>query len=95
MMRSIESASSVFYHSQEEEPGKTGGESHREGPFGTLYNSYLDSATDIGLATTEQDITGTITHSALLHAKRRDFSSFVGSLKLYICVYRCVVSSVQ
>uniref|UniRef100_A0A3B3XXN0 von Willebrand factor A domain containing 5B1 n=1 Tax=Poecilia mexicana TaxID=48701 RepID=A0A3B3XXN0_9TELE len=35
MMRSIESASSVFYHSQEEEAGKTGADSqgsHREAP---------------------------------------------------------------
>lgn len=75
MMRSIESASSVFYHSQEEEPGKTGGDdqrSHKEGAFGTLYNSYQDSATDCGLAATEQDITGMIT--ALPHAQRGDSS---------------------
>ncbi|XP_017274747.1 von Willebrand factor A domain-containing protein 5B1 [Kryptolebias marmoratus] len=60
MMRSIESASSVFYHSQEEELGKTGVDSQgsqREGPFGTLYDSYQDSVTDSGLGMTEQDIT--------------------------------------
>ncbi|XP_059188420.1 von Willebrand factor A domain-containing protein 5B1 [Centropristis striata] len=57
MMRSIESASSVFYYSQEEDPVKTGGDSQgscREPP---LYDYYQDSMTD-SPATTEQDTTG-------------------------------------
>ncbi|KAM6982063.1 von Willebrand factor A domain-containing protein 5B1 [Tautogolabrus adspersus] len=58
MMRSIESASSVFYHSQEEEPVKTGVDSqgfYRESPSGPLYDSYQDSVTDSSPAATEQD----------------------------------------
>ncbi|XP_013887062.1 von Willebrand factor A domain-containing protein 5B1 isoform X2 [Austrofundulus limnaeus] len=60
MMRSVESASSVFYHSQEEESGKTGGDSQgsrRDGPFGTLQDCCKDSETDAGLAVSERDIT--------------------------------------
>ncbi|KAM4737548.1 von Willebrand factor A domain-containing protein 5B1 [Anableps anableps] len=60
MMRSIESASSVFYHSQEEEAGKTGVDSqgsHREAPSGTLHDSYQDSMTDSGHVITEPDFT--------------------------------------
>ncbi|XP_041655991.1 von Willebrand factor A domain-containing protein 5B1 [Cheilinus undulatus] len=47
MMRSIESASSVFYHSQEEDPAKTGMDSqgsYRETPTGPLYDSYQDNS---------------------------------------------------
>lgn len=57
MMRSIESASSVFYHSQEEDPVRTGGDSqgsYREAP---LYDCYQDSMTD-SPATTEPDTAG-------------------------------------
>lgn len=61
MMRSIESASSVFYHSQEEDPVKTGVDgsgSYREAPSGALYDSYQDSMIDNSPITTEQDIMG-------------------------------------
>uniref|UniRef100_A0A3Q2DVV5 von Willebrand factor A domain containing 5B1 n=1 Tax=Cyprinodon variegatus TaxID=28743 RepID=A0A3Q2DVV5_CYPVA len=40
MMRSIESASSVFYHSQEEEAGRTGVDSH--GVDSEFFTSFLD-----------------------------------------------------
>lgn len=59
MMRSVESASSVFYHSQEEDPVKTSGDS--QGSYkeaGPLYDSYQDSVTDSSPATTEQDAMG-------------------------------------
>ncbi|KAM9350842.1 von Willebrand factor A domain-containing protein 5B1 [Symphorus nematophorus] len=59
MMRSIESASSVFYHSQEEDPARTGVDSlgsYREALSGPLYDSYQDSVTNgSSPATTEQD----------------------------------------
>lgn len=60
MMRSVESASSVFYHSQEEDPGKTGvstpGQgSYRDALSGPLCDSYQDSMIDSSPATTEQD----------------------------------------
>ncbi|XP_042264128.1 von Willebrand factor A domain-containing protein 5B1 isoform X1 [Thunnus maccoyii] len=61
MMRSIESASSVFYHSQEEDSMKTGVDvsgSYREAPSGALYDSYQDSVTDSSPVTTEQDTMG-------------------------------------
>ena len=55
MMRSVESASSVFYHSQEEDLVRTGVD-----PLsGPLYDSYQDSTTDSSPATTEQDAMGT------------------------------------
>lgn len=57
MMRSIESASSVFYHSQDEDPLKSGSDnqsSYRDVP---LYDSYQDSMTDSPVST-EQDTTG-------------------------------------
>ncbi|XP_008412946.1 von Willebrand factor A domain-containing protein 5B1 [Poecilia reticulata] len=60
MMRSIESASSVFYHSQEEEAGKTGADSqgsHREAPCGTLHDSFQDAMAEGGLVITEPDLT--------------------------------------
>lgn len=46
MMRSLESASSVFYHSQEEDPQKTGADapaSHRDVLAGPPYDSVMDS----------------------------------------------------
>ncbi|GLD50388.1 von Willebrand factor A domain-containing protein 5B1 [Lates japonicus] len=61
MMRSIESASSVFYHSQEEDPAKTSVDSqgsYREAPSGPLYDSYQDSMIDGSPVTTEQDPMG-------------------------------------
>ncbi|XP_053281325.1 von Willebrand factor A domain-containing protein 5B1 [Pleuronectes platessa] len=56
MMRSTESASSVFYHSQEEDPGRMSVD--REALSGPLYDSYQDSMTDGSPVTTEQDTTG-------------------------------------
>lgn len=47
MMRSLESASSVFYHSQEEDPQKTGADapaSHRDLLAGPPYDSVMDSS---------------------------------------------------
>ncbi|XP_029689047.1 von Willebrand factor A domain-containing protein 5B1 isoform X2 [Takifugu rubripes] len=47
MMRSLESASSVFYHSQEEDPQKTGTDtlaSHRDVLAGPPYDSMMDSS---------------------------------------------------
>lgn len=47
MMRSLESASSVFYHSQEEDPQKTGADtlaSHRDVLAGPPYDSMMDSS---------------------------------------------------
>ncbi|KAG7519601.1 hypothetical protein JOB18_011856 [Solea senegalensis] len=59
MMRSTESASSVFYHSQEEDLVRTGAECpYREPLSGPLYDSYQDSTTDSSPVTTEQDTTG-------------------------------------
>lgn len=62
MMRSVESASSVFYHSQEEDPVKTAGDSlgsHREGgPSGALYESYQDSMIDCSPVGTDPDPMG-------------------------------------
>ncbi|XP_040008319.1 von Willebrand factor A domain-containing protein 5B1 isoform X2 [Xiphias gladius] len=62
MMHSIESASSVFYHSQEEDPVKTSGDSqgpYREAPSGALYDSCQDSMIqDGGPVTTEKDSMG-------------------------------------
>jgi len=57
MMRSIESASSVFYQSQEEDAVKTGSDfpgSYREAP---LYDSYQDSMPDSPVPT-EHDTVG-------------------------------------
>ncbi|XP_070766742.1 von Willebrand factor A domain-containing protein 5B1 [Enoplosus armatus] len=61
MMRSNESASSVFYHSQEEDPVKSGVDSqgsYREVLSGPLYDSCQDSPIDSSPATTEQDTVG-------------------------------------
>ncbi|XP_069566964.1 von Willebrand factor A domain-containing protein 5B1 isoform X1 [Brachyistius frenatus] len=61
MMRSVESASSVFYHSQEEDPMKTGVDSQgsqREAACGALYDSYQDATTDRSPLAAEQDPTG-------------------------------------
>ncbi|KAM7411299.1 hypothetical protein PAMA_021339 [Pampus argenteus] len=72
MMRSIESASSVFYHSQEEDAVKTGVEdsgSYREAPSAAVYDSYRDSAIDSSPITTEQDTMG------LTSPRRRAYST--------------------
>ncbi|KAM4610327.1 von Willebrand factor A domain-containing protein 5B1 [Polymixia lowei] len=59
MMRSNESASSVFYHSQEEDPVKTGfdGQGHRDIHGNTVYGSYPDSMSESSPVTTEHDTT--------------------------------------
>ncbi|KAM4572154.1 von Willebrand factor A domain-containing protein 5B1 [Fundulus diaphanus] len=56
MMRSVESASSVFYHSQEDEAGKTAVDG-QEAPHGTLHDSYQDSITEGVLVSAEPDFT--------------------------------------
>ncbi|KAM6925451.1 von Willebrand factor A domain-containing protein 5B1 [Xenentodon cancila] len=59
MMRSTESASSVFYHSQEEEAVKTGVSnqgSHKEASSDALYDAHRDSLTDSSPVIMEQDI---------------------------------------
>lgn len=61
MMRSNESASSVFYHSQEEDLVKMTFDSqgpHREPHSHSLYDSYLDSMSESNPATVEQDLVG-------------------------------------
>ncbi|XP_029362902.1 von Willebrand factor A domain-containing protein 5B1 [Echeneis naucrates] len=61
MMRSVESASSVFYHSQEEDTTKTNVDSQgscREATAGPLYDSYHDSMMDGSPVTSEQDTMG-------------------------------------
>lgn len=66
-MRSIESASSVFYHSQEEEPGKTAADSqgsNRDVLPAPLCDSYHDSMIDGGPATAEHDALGNNTAHA-------------------------------
>ncbi|XP_049437986.1 von Willebrand factor A domain-containing protein 5B1 isoform X2 [Epinephelus fuscoguttatus] len=57
MMRSIESASSVFYHSQEEDVLRTGSDSQGSYKESPLYDPYQDSMTD-SPAATEQDTAG-------------------------------------
>lgn len=55
MMRSIESASSVFYHSQEEDPAKTAADSqgsNRDVLPGPLCDFYHDSMIDASGNTT-------------------------------------------
>lgn len=67
MMRSIESASSVFYHSQEEEPAKTAADSqgsNRDVLPGPLCDSYHDTMIDGGAATAEHDASGNSTAHA-------------------------------
>lgn len=67
MMRSIESASSVFYHSQEEDPAKTAADSqgsNRDVLPGPLCDSYHDSMIDGGAATAEHDASGNNTAHA-------------------------------
>ncbi|XP_029975520.1 von Willebrand factor A domain-containing protein 5B1 [Salarias fasciatus] len=61
MMRSIESASSVFYHSQEEDPVKAGVDgqgSHKEASSEAQSDSCQDSMTDCSPLATEHDAMG-------------------------------------
>lgn len=73
MMRSVESASSVFYHSQEEDPAKTSVDSQgscRDALSGPLCDSYHDSMIDSSPATTEQEALGNNT----VHASKMGLS---------------------
>ncbi|XP_029993756.1 von Willebrand factor A domain-containing protein 5B1 [Sphaeramia orbicularis] len=75
MMRSTESASSVFYHSQEEDPLKTGVDSqgsYREAPSGALYDSYQDSVTENSPVSSERDPTGL---DSKMSPRRRAYST--------------------
>ncbi|KAM9750873.1 von Willebrand factor A domain-containing protein 5B1 [Menidia menidia] len=59
MMRSLESASSVFYQSQEEESGKMAVDSQgglADAPSGGLYDSYHDSMINISPVIAESDL---------------------------------------
>ena len=59
MMRSNESASSVFYHSQEEDPGRADGLGPQRDPqSGPLYDTYQDSVSESSPVTTEPDPLG-------------------------------------
>lgn len=67
MMRSIESASSVFYHSQEEDPAKAAADSlgsNRDVLLGPLCDSYHDSMIDGGAATAEHDSGNNTAHAS-------------------------------
>lgn len=58
MMRSNESTSSVFYHSQEEDAGKVSSESqgsHRENQVSSLFDSFHDTMSESSPVATEQD----------------------------------------
>lgn len=61
MMRSVESASSVFYHSQEEESLKMGGDTLGSGDVlaGPPYDSYHNSTVDSSPVSREADPSGT------------------------------------
>lgn len=63
MMRSVESASSVFYHSQEETAADSQG-SNRDALPAPLGDSYHDSMIDGGPATAEHDASGNYTAHA-------------------------------
>ncbi|XP_036389932.1 von Willebrand factor A domain-containing protein 5B1 [Megalops cyprinoides] len=75
MMRSNESASSVFYHSQEEDPGKISSEARaalREGAVGSLFDSYQETVSESTLVTTEPEIMGM---EAKTSPRRRAYST--------------------
>lgn len=76
MMRSIESASSVFYHSQEEDPVKTAADSqgsNRDVLPGPLCDSYHDSMIDGASATAAHDALGNTT----AHASKMKLSTAI------------------
>lgn len=61
MMRSNESTSSVFYHSQEEDPARSGSDgpaTQREGHSGALFDGYQDSMSESSPLPTEHDTMG-------------------------------------
>jgi len=57
MMRSNESASSVFFHSQEEEPWRSSG-GDAQGPLTPPSSSYQDSVSESSPVPTQQDTVG-------------------------------------
>lgn len=87
MMRSVESASSVFYHSQEEDPVKAGADSqgsYRDALSGPLCDYYHDSMIDSSPATAEHDASGNNT----AHASRMKLNIPItkgSALWLYAC----------
>ncbi|XP_041713688.1 von Willebrand factor A domain-containing protein 5B1-like [Coregonus clupeaformis] len=77
MMHSNESASSVFYHSQEEDPGTTTGFSdgqgtHRDIHSGPPFDSYLDSMSESSPGPREQNAMGM---DSKMSPRRRLFST--------------------
>lgn len=58
MMRSVESASSVFYHSQEEDALKMDTLGSRDVLAGPLYDSYHDSMMDSSPVSRDADPSG-------------------------------------
>ncbi|KAK9954568.1 hypothetical protein ABG768_016620 [Culter alburnus] len=75
MMRSNESTSSVFYHSQEEDAGKfycDGQGPHRDNQVGSLFDSCQETMSESSPIATEQDITGTDTSTS---PRRRAYST--------------------
>ncbi|KAJ8369788.1 hypothetical protein SKAU_G00098160 [Synaphobranchus kaupii] len=75
MMRSNESGSSVFYHSQEEDPGKIGSEVRgalKEGAAGSLYDGYQETMSESPPFSAEQDMMGMDPKTSL---RRRAYST--------------------
>ncbi|GAA6094076.1 von Willebrand factor A domain-containing protein 5B1 [Tachysurus ichikawai] len=74
MMRSNESASSVFYHSLEEEPGKSSTDGHgaARDTSGTLFDSYQSTMSESSPGMVEQDGIGTNMSSS---PRRRAYST--------------------
>ncbi|KAI4887924.1 hypothetical protein NFI96_022449, partial [Prochilodus magdalenae] len=73
MMRSNESASSVFYHSQEEEPGKSGSDGQgppRDTPGTTVFDPYQNTMSESSPVTVEQEAIG-----ADMSTRRRAYST--------------------
>lgn len=75
MMRSNESTSSVFFHSQEEDPARSatdGPVSQRDTHAGALYDGYQDTMSESSPLPTEDDFTGNAWHClierCLLHS---------------------------
>lgn len=63
MMRSNESASSVFYHSQEEDAGKVSSDGqgpHRDNQVGSLFDGCQENMSESSPVVTEQDIMGKV-----------------------------------
>ncbi|XP_026092945.1 von Willebrand factor A domain-containing protein 5B1-like [Carassius auratus] len=75
MMRSNESASSVFYHSQEEDAGKVSSEGqglHRDNQVGSPFDGCQENMSESSPIATEQDIMGTDTANS---SRRRAYST--------------------